>query len=96
VLLSEGTKRTVLTFRFVLVAVAVIAALGLVHVQEIASTPIALIVAWKFDGFVLRYQAAREIRRLTGLGPDEVVRLSPDELSERMKERRDVDGSLKR
>jgi len=86
---ETATKRNVLTFRFAFVVVAVIEVLGLVHVPEIASTPIALIVAWKFDDFVLRYSAAKAIRKLTGLGPDEVVRLSTDELSERIEERRE-------
>jgi hypothetical protein len=46
----------------------VIAILGLGHVSEFASTPIALILARKFEDFLLRYRAAKAIRELKERG----------------------------
>jgi hypothetical protein len=61
---EKTTGRTVNIYRFGFVAVGIIAILGLVRVPEIASTPIALILAWNFEDFALRYSAARAIRKI--------------------------------
>ena len=61
---ERATGRTVLTGSFVLVVIGLTSILKLLHVSEIASTPIALILGWKSDGFLLRYRAAKAIREI--------------------------------
>lgn len=61
---ETATGRKLNIYRFGLVVFAVIVIGGLFHVSDIASTPIALILAWKFENFLLRYQAAKAIREL--------------------------------
>jgi hypothetical protein len=94
--IETATGIPINTYRFLIVVFVVDVILVHFHATETASVPIALIIAWKFEGLMLKDSAAKEIRKLTGLGADEVVRLSPDELSERMKERRGEEGSLKK
>jgi len=67
---ETATNRNVLTLRFVVVVSAVIAVLGLVHVPEIASAPIALILAWKFDDFLLRYRAVEAMKVIRKRWPE--------------------------
>jgi hypothetical protein len=93
---ETATGRTVNIYRLGLVIIVVDTILSHVHVPETASIPFALILGWKFEDFLLRYRAAKAIRKLTGLGPNEVAKLSTDELSEKLKEKRGVEESLKK
>jgi hypothetical protein len=66
--------RTLNLFRFGLVVCAIIEILSLVRVPEIASFPVALIVGWKFEDFLLRYRAVKAIRELNkGKGSEEIL-----------------------
>src|ERR1700686_5230623 len=51
--IETASGRRVNIYRFGLVALAVVAILRLVHVPEIAGIPIALILTWKFEDFLL-------------------------------------------
>jgi hypothetical protein len=61
---EKATGRCINLFRFGFIIIGIIAILGLVRVPEIASAPIALILGWKFEDFLLRYQAVKALRKL--------------------------------
>ena len=62
---ETATGRPVPLFRLGVVVAGIVAIFNLVfHVSEIASFPIALLLGWKFEDFLLRYSAAKAIREL--------------------------------
>jgi hypothetical protein len=65
---ETATGRPAYLYRFLFVAFGIDIILVRVHVPETASIPLALIIAWKFDDFILRYSAARAIRKLKEKG----------------------------
>ena|ERR1700676_3155274 len=65
---EKATGRPAYFYAFLLVAVGVDVILVRVHTPETAGIPIALIVAWMLDDFMLRYSAAKEIRKLKEKG----------------------------